>query len=212
MMRLIPMLLGAAVVAVSAVDAGRLSGRWGASDELKATIERVGEVKEVIGDWKSESRDLDARQLQVAGVEGYVSRQYTNRKTGARVQVLLVCGRPGPICVHEPDVCYTSAGYLRVGELEKIKVGDDSEFKVGKFARRSPHADALRIMWSWTTGSHWQAPDNPRRAFGRDTKALCKLYVIRQIGPGDDTEKADPSSDFLRVMLPELKRCLAPTS
>jgi hypothetical protein len=211
MMRFVPVLVGAAVVAASAVDTGWQSGRWSKLEDLSVAAERLQHVKTDIGDWRSENRELDAKMLKKAGVEGNVSRLYVNRKTGARVQMLLICGRPGPISVHEPDVCYTSAGYERIGELQKVTVGNN-EFKAGKYEKGLPQPDALRILWGWTVDGNWSAPDNPRWAFGRGTNSLFKLYVIRQSGLDEGADSKDSSIEFLEVLLPELKRCLAPTS
>jgi hypothetical protein len=210
MTRFLPLLVGVAAVVASAFDSGRQTGRWGQSSDLKAAADRVALVKESFGDWNSTPRQLDARQLKVAGVVGYISRLYVNPATGAKTQVLLICGRPGQIAVHEPDICYGAAGYGRVGELSKLKVGDD-EFKVGKFVKGPPNPDALRIVWGWTTGDgKWLAPDNPRGSFGRNTGALYKVYVIRQSEAADADAVEDPALPFLNELLPELKRSLAP--
>jgi hypothetical protein len=209
MMRFLPLLLGIAAVAGSAYDSGRQSGRWQKLDDLSTVADRVKNVPSEVGEWRSEPREMDSHQLEVGGVVGHVSRLYINRKTGERVQILLICGRPGPISVHEPDVCYASAGYVQNKDLEKIAVGSD-EFKAGTFTKGPPQADSLRILWGWSTDGQWKAPDNPRRAFGRGTNALFKLYVIRQVGLDEGSATKDPSTSFLDVMLPELKRCLAP--
>jgi hypothetical protein len=211
MLRIGLLLAGAALVTASAYDSGRQGGRWGKSEELSVVGERVHRVPAAFGDWHSESVALDARQLEVAGVTDYESRLYTNRKTGARVQMLLICGRPGPISVHEPTVCYAGAGYGQSGDLTKVAHGDDV-FKSGRFIKGAPNPDALRIVWAWSTDGRWTAPDNPRRTFGRGTNALLKLYAIRQIGTNDATDAKDATDEFLDALLPELNRCLTPAS
>ena len=45
------------------------------------------------------------------GREGWWVRRFTNRRTGARVEVLLLCGNSGRMCVHRPETCYGGAGY-----------------------------------------------------------------------------------------------------
>jgi hypothetical protein len=209
MMRVLTLLAGAAAVAAPALYAGRLTGRWGRSGSLEAAAARVTQVRPELGDWRGRDAALDKRQLEVGGIESYLSRSYVNRATGAEVQVLLICGRPGAISVHTPDVCYAGAGYVQGGQTEKIKVGDD-EFKLGKFAKAAPVPDPLRILWAWSPADgRWQAPDSPRQAFARGD-ALYKLYVIRRTG--DDGPEADAAATgLLRALLPELKRCLAPT-
>jgi Protein of unknown function (DUF3485) len=211
MVRFLPLLVGIAAVAAGAVDSGRQSGRWGKSEDLAVVAERVHRVSPEIGDWHSEPVALDSRQLDVAGVVSHESRMYTNHKTGAKVQMLLICGRPGPISVHEPTVCYAGAGYAQSGDLAKV-AHDDDAFKSGRFVKGPPNADILRILWAWSTDGRWAAPDNPRRTFGRGTNALLKLYVIRQVGPSDADGSKDAADEFLDDLLPELKRCLSPTS
>jgi hypothetical protein len=210
MMRFVPLLIGIAAVAASAYDSGRVSGRWHKSDDVSVVARKLQQVPAEIGDWRSEERTIDAHQLEIAGVVGYVSRLYVNRKTGERVQLLLICGRPQPISVHTPDVCYAGAGYAQEKDLQKLSVAGDA-FKEGKFVKGPPQPDSLRIAWAWSTDGQWSAPDSPRQTFGRGINALFKLYVLRQLGPTDAASTADPIADFLEVMLPELKRCLAPS-
>src|ERR1700722_3963757 len=202
MMRFLPVLVGVAAVTASSLDSGRLSGRWSNLEDLPAAGERLNQVKAEIVDWRSEERELDPRQLKVGGVAHSVSRLYVNRKTREQVQMLLICVRPQPISVHEPDVCYAGAGYGRIGELSKITVNED-EFKVGNFAKGGTNPDALRILWGWSTDGHFAAPDNPRRAFGRSSNALFKLYIIRHTGRQEDASTKDPALAFLDVLLPE---------
>lgn len=208
MTRLLPLLVGAAAVAAAAVDSGRQTGRWGDAEDVGIAGARLSRVPADLGGWRSKPLELDPRQMKVAGFSDYVSRTYANPATGERLQVLLICGRPGPVSVHTPDACYPSAGYDAEGALQKVKLGAD-EFVSAKFVRPPPAPDALRIFWAWSTGGRWQAPDNPRRAYGRSTGALYKLYVIRHAGPADGAD--DPAVAFLGLLLPELKRCLAPT-
>jgi hypothetical protein len=211
MTRFLPLLIGVAAVAASAVDSGRQAGRWGQSeDQLRLLTEHIQLLRPELGDWQSEARPVDARQLEVAQFAGYLSRSYVNRKSGQRVSVLLSCGRAGPIAVHEPDVCYTHAGFAQAGKVEKIRIGDD-EFKAGRFEKGPPQPDGLRILWAWSTGGRWLAPDRPRQAFGRGTSALAKLYVLRQTGPDEGIGGADACEQFLSLLLPELKRCLSPS-
>ena len=49
--------------------------------------------------------------LEIGQIDGYLSRTYTNQGTGATVSLLIVGGKPGPISVHTPDICFSGAGY-----------------------------------------------------------------------------------------------------
>src|ERR1051326_387735 len=106
-------LLGAiAIILSSGVAAGLMTDRWGTSREPAASAEKVKLVPKVIGDWEGvDGKELPAQDLAIGKIEGYLTRNYVNRNTGASVQVLLLCGRPGPIGVHTPDVCFVGAGH-----------------------------------------------------------------------------------------------------
>src|SRR5271165_76888 len=122
MMRVLPILSGAVVVIVCGVDYGRHTGRWGTLDGLEAAAARPARVRAEVGDWRSSQTELDAAQLEIAGVAGYTSRKFIHRTTGAEIDVLLICGRPGPMSVHTPDVCYASAGYVQNGPIDLKKI------------------------------------------------------------------------------------------
>ena len=49
----------------------------------------------------------------------------------------------------------------------------------------------------------------PRVQFG-GASALYKLYVIRPLSRPDEPPAEDPSDDFMRAFLPEVRKCLLP--
>ena len=145
-------------------------------------------------------------------------RRFTeNRRDGRALNVLLVCGRPGPISVHTPDICYApESGYAFLpgepgpGPLAYGSPSRSAETWRGDFIKQnSVTPSGLRIFWSWSIGDGWKAPTNPRLAFAR-SRFLYKLYVIRETsgtaGPAED----DPGGNFLKDFLPELDRALGP--
>src|SRR5690348_2531079 len=109
--RTIAQLVALAVVVASGVAHGLWTGRWGQPHQLEPAVARLGRVPAAVGDWEGRELPLNRQTLAVAEVAGHVSRRYQNSRTGESVLMLLVCGRPGPISVHTPDVCYEGAGY-----------------------------------------------------------------------------------------------------
>jgi Protein of unknown function (DUF3485) len=211
----LPALAFAVLVTASGVLHGLHSDRWKPSGGVAEAVQRLELVPAVIGDWRGQDGVIDAETLARGGIKGHIYRRYRNERTGATVDLLIVCGRPGPISVHTPDVCYEGAGYQAAGTpaLREIRLADGRTQPLWSLRFRKPGVAAgqLEVVWAWTGGAGWIAPDNPRFATAR-YPALYKLYAIREIPPAKRPEKeADPASEFLAMFLPQVERILAPT-
>src|SRR5438552_7452602 len=90
---------------------GSWTNRWRPSSALTAMAARVESVPMTMGDWTATSSQMPPAELAMTGAVGYFSRSYKNPKRGMAVTVLLLCGLPGNISTHTPDVCYPGAGY-----------------------------------------------------------------------------------------------------
>jgi hypothetical protein len=195
---------------------GLWTHRWFASADLAQAAARLEQLPRSVGDWQGTDQELDPRQVVQAEITGYVMRRYVNERTGASVQVLLVCGRPGPTALHSPEVCYPGAGFAPAGApvrkgFEASSAASCGDFWVGQFQKSAPAPDALRIFWSWNGAGTWQAADRPRFHFAHH-KALYKLYVIRQLVRPDEPLGEDPTLDFMGHFLPQVQRVLFPSA
>jgi hypothetical protein len=197
----------------SGVVHGYWTGRWSGSEALDAAVSRLNRIPDTIGDWHGATLEIDQRQLDQGEIDGYVSRRYEDRQGGRAVTILLVCGRPGPISVHTPDVCYRGLGYVPAAPpspsvFGRQAGGPAAEFTAATFERRQATTpQLLRILWSWNAGGSWEAPEYPRLRFA-SSQALYKLYVIREASPlGRASDDSDIES-FLRLFLPTLDDAL----
>ncbi len=189
---------------------GLWTDRWVLSAEPEASAGKLAHVAKNLGDWESQDLKLDAAEQAAAGMVGSLARNYVNRRTKRQVQVFLFCGRPGPIAVHTPDVCYQGAGY-QMGSQTKYPTAS-AEFWWAKFVKNGPDvSDTLRIFWSWNADGRWQAPDYPRLVFAGQP-ALFKLYLVHHLTRPDETVDNDPSVELMQLLLPELEKCLFPKS
>jgi hypothetical protein len=165
-----------------------------------------------LGDWSGRALELDPLELDRGGVVNYVARHYVNSRTKNEVQIVLMCGRTGPICAHTPDVCFEGAGYRMTAAPEKFSPphSPSDSFWLVNFAKDGTEGrELVRVFWSWNPAGHWQAADYPRLTFARHP-TLLKLYVSRRVSRANERGDRDPCLDLLEVLLPELKKCLFP--
>jgi hypothetical protein len=200
-----------AVVASAGAVHGLWTNRWAAPAALERGAARMADLPMTLGDWDGQAEALDGRQLAAADVSGHLLRRYVNRRTGAVVSVLLLCGRPGPISVHTPEVCYRGTGYDQVGVRTKHALdGQAGELWVSRFQKQPAAApESLRVLYAWNAAGKWEAPASPRSAFAR-YPALYKLYVIRPLVRDDEPLEEDPVLELLRGLLPALEKALFP--
>jgi hypothetical protein len=221
MFRTLPIAAAVGVLVATGVINGLWTDRWGVPADVQAAADRCHELPLKIGDWQGEDSDINERAQALAGIAGYIRRDYTDPSKGT-VSVLLMCGRPGPISLHPPEVCFGGVGYGVVGDKDKYKDAKDAsdlpaEFWTARFDKPGPQPDSLRIFYAWSDGGEWRAPptDAARVIFAR-SKYLYKLYVIHRRPTTDKTLKDDltddPAAKFLDVLLPELRKSLSPSA
>jgi hypothetical protein len=213
MTRLIALGVVFSTVLLSGAAAGLWSGRWGESQALQKAVARLDALPRSLGDdWDVEEQTLSDREIAVAEIEGYASRRYTHRRTGARVSVLLLCGRSGPMSVHTPEVCFAGAGFTEVGAPRAYDgpSGPRSQFQVRDFRKVNvANPTLLRVFLSWGYEGVWAVPARPRFALA-GKPYLYKLYVTRQMARPDEPLKDDPAGALLDELLPQLQKTLSP--
>jgi hypothetical protein len=173
---------------------------------LEEAAARVPQVPTVVGDWHGQDEPTDDRSFQQTGARAYWMRQYVNQKTRASVLAILMCGRPGKMAVHTPEVCYSGAGYVLQGQPAAIGIKNDRGEETGTFwtAEFKKKSGQLRLCWGWNAHGTWEASTAPRWQY-RGEPFLYKLYVSREASGKADVEGA---ADFLQEFVPVLKETL----
>lgn len=195
---------------------GLWTQRWSSLTEsaVQAAEERLGRVPLLIGDWKGERSETDNSPPEEM-VGKNVAIRYVHRVSGQVVTIYLACGRTVVMESHTPMVCYPAAGYKMAGPEARVSLlpasGEAAEFKVATFGKgEASTAAQLRVFWSWKDeGASWRAPDNTGRAF-RASPFLYKCYAVRTLVAPNESLEADPCSELLNELIPELNRALAP--
>src|SRR5205807_802913 len=175
--------------------------RWGDQQVLADSAAGLAGLPMTIGDWEGQALDLQLSPRDEALMTRLMARRYTSRLNASAVSILLVCGRPGPVSVHTPDVCYEGIGYEMAAAPVRYAAREGSsaasaQFWLADFERQQAAVPVrLRILWSWHAGGAWQAPDDPRLTFAR-FPVLYKLYVIREMASGDERLEEDRCGEF----------------
>lgn len=214
---------------------GFWSDRWRSPEELERARSRVNNVPLDIGAWRGQllASDLEASTPAVAeaaaanraalnmkadpdsfvqaGAQSYWVRSYTHAHTRQSFLVILMCGRPGRMSVHTPEVCYRGAGYEVAADPTRLDVraaGDKlGELWTARFLKRQGVQTDLRLFWAWSLQPPWQAPDNPRWTF-RGQPYLYKLYVSHEVPEPGASSLDQPALEFLQQFLPSLNGTL----
>src|SRR5438309_1083097 len=162
----LPAAVGLSAVLITGIVHGFWTDRWVVSEELSACVARLEKIPLDLGEWQGQ--EVERVPPASGGAAGHLVRRYVHQQNGTVVTVAIVCGRPGPVAVHTPDVCYGASGY-DVGAPHRVTVpANKGEFWTADAVKGSATGDTkLRIYWSWNDGSGWVASDNARQTFPR---------------------------------------------
>ncbi len=196
-------------LAAIGVAYGKINDRWGVPTELLAAAEGLKKVPMEIDGWTATEVPIDQKQLDVAGAMGSLSRIYSSPDKAHGVIVTILCGRHGPISLHEPTVCFVGAGMKQLRPVSQVKVDHgaaDSSFLNTEFSSPKPGEPVQRTFWSWSTDTRkWKAPENPRMEFV-SAKVLYKVYFITPLGTSTGETETETPPEVLQFMSSFLKQ------
>jgi len=208
--RIVLVVAAAVVVVGTGYLHGLTTDRWGGSQALVAAAAKLSDIPTIVGDWESSELEIPDEQLQKAEAVGNLSRVYVNRTTGTAVSVMILCGRPGPISVHPPTVCFVGTGGLSLhAPPESCSVLAAQSEELGQFWRADFHkltdgiSTWMRTYWTWSPTGKWGASQSPRFEYAR-YPFLYKMYISRAMRRSGESVDDDPSKDFMEVFLPVL--------
>lgn len=210
----VPLLVFAMLSLGLGIVYGVQTDRWQASDSLDEAVAKLNEIPSEFNNWKGADLPVEPGELKRAGIKGVMFRRFKNSQTGTSVNVLIVCGKGGPISVHTPDICYAAAGFQPVSDpaLKPITLSTTGE-KMAFWTMQVSKPDAavpqkMEVYWAWIRNGALESPQNSRFAYAR-TSALYKVYVARELSASSRTTIDNPCEDFIRDVVPEIQSRLA---
>src|SRR6516162_9954149 len=109
--------------------------------------------------------------------------------------------------------CLSHGRRLPVGTAQPFSLGPDGPSPQTRFwtsllrETRAADQSSLRIYWAWSSDGTWSALEDPRLTFAGQ-RVLYKLFVMREVQTGEDSNEDAPCLAFFKQFLPELKRVL----
>lgn len=205
---------GLAILCVGKIADSAINSVGSADTEAQAAaVQRLDAIPKTIGFWDSSDNTLSEREIEVAGISGYIRREYHNSATGYTVNLTVLCGSSGPMSVHPPTACFQGVGYtLASGPIVTAAKSTDSgfayEFNKSSFRQGDTSVpEIVRVFWGWSPNGEWEAPANPRLTF-RGQPYLYKLYVTDR-ALEDSSNTALPQIEaFLKDALPYISDAL----
>lgn len=205
-----------ALLLTSGIVHGLHANRWGDPTRLDDASRALSQVPMAFGDWTATEDDqTEVESFAQAGAKSYLARRYTNRQNHAAFLVILMCGRPGRMSVHTPEVCYQGAGFEMYDSPRQESLEKDGQnlgtFWTARFVKRTGIPAEINLIWGWNSEDQWEAPTSPRWTY-RGKPFLYKLYVSQDLAGLPGPLARQQSEQFMRQFLPQLERVLFPAS
>ncbi len=198
------------MIIASGVIHGIQTDRWGESSKVLEAASRLDQIPTEFGDWSGTGNEIPEKQLKVAEAAGYYSQKFTNTEDGRQVSVMILCGRPGPISVHPPTVCFVGAGWnlqTQPARVEMDSSGSGAMWK-GRFARIQDGVPvAIETHWGWTAEGKWLALESPRLETAKYSH-LYKMYITVPYSTASEGDAKKTVDEFLESFLPQLNEAL----
>jgi hypothetical protein len=191
------------ILVAAAVAHGERTDRWGTSADLLASAEQLQKLPITLGDWDSVATELTPAQFAATNVAGAIGRRFTHRYDRTEVNVLILCGRPGPVAVHPPEVCYGANGFT-MGTVQQDALEEGHTMWRADFTKPGGLSDTLRVRWAWSDGQSWQASRSPRTDYAR-SRVLYKFYAVKNVSSSDINSDYKPEIDLINRIIATLK-------
>jgi EpsI family protein len=173
----------------------------------------LASIPKILGDWEGRDEALDPQIARTTGSTDVVTRVYVHRRTGTRLEALLLYGPSTEMKVHTPENCYAAAGFTQPSGAEartvKVKGGSAWPFHALICTKgEGGQADTEEVYYTWRYEGQWTPGLVTQKRFER-IPGMLKIQLGRRLQTGEAAIVGNPCEDFLAHLMPELDRRLA---
>ena len=209
-----------AIIGLSLYENVAIKDRWAEPEALAEEMgKRFKQVPHEIGNWIGEDLPVEELVRKTAGAVNYVSRRYSNSRTGKSVTLWLIVGHSRDITRHTPNICYPSQGFRPTGSTLQHNLqladGKEAKFYTAQYTKEDHTGRSNeRVFWTFNhpDKNQWDAPTKGARWHYGRARAMYKLYFTSHVVSSEEIIEDSAALDFAEVMLPEIDKALFPNS
>jgi hypothetical protein len=187
----------------------------GAFEEDKNPSFPLEELPLRLGSWQGEDVTLNPQIARQAGSSDAIFRRYVDQATGVAVELIVLHGPARALFLHIPEICYPDAGYTQSGgpELRVVTSGEvKAPFRSLIFTKgEGSAADHAEVCYSWRYQGRWSSQPGTIGEFD-EMPGIYKVQLARSVMEQERRDVGNPCESFLKVLIPEIERRLAPAS
>ncbi len=191
-----------------------LEAELGRSYQNPIEADRMARIPLVFSGFSGRDIPIDERVRLASDADSVVYRLYSSTGQPLEISFFAACGgRPRDLAPHRPEVCYSSAGWLREG-VENVRVVSGStgfDARILRFTQGGmPPRRVLVLNYYIVDGDSFADIDGLRLRLARlggQARSWTQVQIAMTLEPGESTEKASLAlMAFTEQMAPEVLR------
>ena len=177
----------------------------------------LADLPMTLGDWVGSEEKMDSDIARATGSTDQLFRVYQHRRTGQKVNVIVLFGPSTEMYVHTPENCYPAAGYTQTfgptWRDVKVGPGQTRPFHALTFVKgEGGQVDRQEVLYTWRYSDQWTPNLVTQKGFER-IPGMFKVHVARPIRSESELELLDvesPCEALIAQLIPEIEARLKP--
>ena len=168
------------------------------------------EIPETLGDWEGTSASMDPHVARATGATDKIVRTYQHRRTGQKINLIVLFGPSSEMYVHTPENCYPASGFsLTSGPNRRQITSGKKRFLFNSLVYtkgQGSSTEIAEVYYTWYYSGRWN-PNLVTPKWLERIPGMFKVHVERQVLKSTELEMLDignPTESFLSVFMREI--------